>query len=63
MAKASKKATSKKPRADKHDEKLAKGTFAEVKVIKKNKEDKKNVIPNDLEDYQELDERELGGEG
>ncbi len=63
MAKASKKATPKKPRADKYDEKLAKATFAEAKVIKKNKEDKKNADPNDLEDYQELDERELGGEG
>jgi hypothetical protein len=63
MAKASKKATPKKPRADTYDEKLAKGKFAEVKVIKKNKEDKKKPAPNDLEDYQELDERELGGEG
>ena len=63
MAKASKKATPKKPHADKYDEKLAKDTFAEVKVIQKNKEDKKKPAPNDLEDYQELDERELGGEG
>ena len=65
MAKASKKATPKKPRADNHDEKLAvKGGFADVfNVIKKNKEDKKKPAPNDLEDYQELDERELGGEG
>jgi hypothetical protein len=65
MAKASKKATPKKSRADKYDEKLAvKGGFADVfKVIKKNKEDKKKPAPNDLEDYQGLDERELGGEG
>ena len=64
MAKASKKATPKKPRADKYDEKPAiKGKSAEVKVIRKNKEDKKKSTPNDLEDYQELDERELGGEG
>ena len=65
MAKASKKATPQKPRADNHDEKLAvKGEFADVpKVIKKNKEDKKKPAPNDLEDYQESDERELGGEG
>ena len=65
MAKASKKANPKKPRADKYDEKLAvKGEFADVpKVIKKNKEDKKKPAPNDLEDYQESDERELGGEG
>ena len=64
MAKASKKATPKKP-PDKYDEKLAvKGTFSDVfKGIKKNKEDKKTPAPNDLEDYQELDERELGGEG
>ena len=65
MAKASKKANPKKPRADRYDEKLAvKDTFADVsKVTKKNKEDKKKPAPNDLEDYQELDERELGGEG
>ena len=65
MAKASKKANPKKPRADKYDEKPAiKDTFADVsKVTKKNKEDKKKPAPNDLEDYQELDERELGGEG
>jgi hypothetical protein len=64
MAKAPKKAPPKKPRAGTYDEKLAiKGKFAEVKVIKKNKEDKKKPAPNDLEDYQELDERELGGEG
>jgi len=65
MAKASKKATPKKPRADKNDEKLAvKDTFADApKVIKKNKEDKKKPAPNYLEDYQESDERELGGEG
>ena len=57
---AKKKATSKKPRADKYDEKPAiKGKSAEVKVIKKNKEDKKKAAPTDLEDYQELDEREL----
>ena len=30
---------------------------------KKNKEDKKKLASNDLENYQELDERELGGEG
>ena len=63
MAKTPKKATPKQPRADKYDEKLAKGAFAEVKVIKRNKEDKKKPAPNDLEDYQEVDERELGGEG
>lgn len=65
MAKTSKNATPQKPRADKYDEKLAaKGTFANAsKVIKKNKEDKKKPAPNDFEDYQELDERELGGEG
>ena len=66
MAKASKKATPQKPRADKYDEKLAvKGRFADVPkvIIKKNKEDKKKPAPNDLEDYQESDERELGGEG
>ena len=41
MAKT-KKTSPKKPRADKHDEKLViKGNFADVfKVIKKNKEDK-----------------------
>jgi hypothetical protein len=65
MAKASKKANPKKPRTDKYDEKLAvKGKFADApKVIKKNKEDKKKPAPNDFEDYQESDERELGGEG
>lgn len=64
MAKTPKKATPKKPRTDKYDEKLAiKGKFAEVKVIKKNKEDKKKPTRTDLEDYQESDERELGGEG
>ena len=64
MAKA-KKVTPKKPRADKYDEKLAiKGSFADVfKVVKKNKEDKKKHVPNDLENYQQLDEAELGGEG
>jgi len=64
MAKA-KKTTPEKPRADKYDEKLAiKSSFADVfKVIKKNKVDKKKPAPNDLENYQELDERELGGEG
>ena len=44
MAKAAKKkATPPKPRADKYDEKLAiNGNFADVfKVIKKNKEEKK----------------------
>ena len=65
MAKASKKATPKKPRADKDDEKPpVRGTLGDAaKVIKKNKEDKKKTAPNDLEDYQESDERELGGEG
>lgn len=64
MAKA-KKTTSPKPGADKSDEKLAiKGTFADpFKVIKKNKEDNKKPAPNDLENDQESDERELGGEG
>jgi hypothetical protein len=64
MAKA-KKTAPKKPRADKYDEKLAiNGSSADVfKVIKKNKEGKKKTAPNDLENYQELDERELGGEG
>ena len=64
MAKT-KKTTPRKPGADKYDEKLAiKGRFADVfKVKKKNKEDKKKIAPNDLENYQELDERELGGEG
>ena len=58
MAKA-KKTTLKKPRADKDDEK---DNFAD-KAIKKNKGDKKKPAPNDLENDQELDERELGGEG
>jgi len=64
MAKT-KKTTPRKPGADEYDEKLAiKGSFADVfKVKKKNKEDKKKIAPNDLENYQELDERELGGEG
>ena len=64
MAKA-KKITPPKPRADKYDEKFAiKDTFADpFKVIKKNKEDKKKPAPNDLENDQESDERELGGEG
>jgi len=64
MAKA-KKTTLKKPRSDKYDEKLAtKGSFGDIsKVVKKNKVDKKNPATNDLDDYQELDERELGGEG
>ena len=64
MAKA-KKTTPPKPVAGKDDEKLAvKGEFADPsKVIKKNKEDKKKPAPNDLENDQELDERELGGEG
>ena len=35
----------------------------EKKGLKKNKEDKKKLASNDLENYQELDERELGGEG
>ncbi len=35
----------------------------EKKGVKKNKEDKKKIASNDLENYQELDERELGGEG
>ena len=63
MAKASKKATPKKP-PDTQDEKPAgKSTFADVEGINKSKEDKKTPAPNELEDYQELDERELGGEG
>ena len=64
MAKA-KKTIPPKPGADKYDEKLAvKGTFADpFKVIKKNKEEKKKPAPNDLENDQESDERELGGEG
>lgn len=64
MAKA-KKTTPKKPEAGKYDEKLAiKSTFEDVfKVIKKNKEDKKKPALNDLENYPESDERELGGEG
>lgn len=64
MAKT-KKTSPKKPRADKHDEKLViKGSCADVfKVIKKNKEDKKKPAPNVLENDQELDEREIGGEG
>jgi len=64
MAKG-KKTAPKKLRANKYDEKLAiKGSSADVfKVVKKDKEDKKKSAPNDLEDYQELDERELGGEG
>lgn len=42
MAQPKKKATPKKPRADKYDEKLAiKGTFADTfKVVRKNKEEK-----------------------
>ena len=64
MAKA-KKTIPPKPGADNYDEKLAiKGTFTDpFKVIKKNKEDKKKPAPNDLENDQESDERELGGEG
>lgn len=65
MAKAKKKATPKKNRADQYDEKLAiKGSFADVsKAAKKKKEDKKKPTQNDLDNEQELDERELGGEG
>ena len=37
--------------------------LTDTKVIKKNKEDKKKPAPNNLENNQELDERELGGEG
>ena len=64
MAKA-KKTTPKKPGAVKYDEKLAiKGGSADVsKVIKKNKEEKKKPAPNELENYDESDEAELGGEG
>ena len=64
MAKA-KKTIPPKPGADKYDEKLAiKGTFADpFKVIKKNKGDKKKPTSNNLENDQESDERELGGEG
>jgi len=63
MAKA-KKIQPKKPRAAKYDEKLPiKGSFADVfKVIKKNKEDKRESLTNDIEDFPE-DDRELGGEG
>ena len=54
-----------KPGAGKYDEKFAvKGRFADPsKVIKENKEDKKKPAPNNLENDQESDERELGGEG
>ena len=64
MAKA-KKIALKKPPANKYDEELAiKDSFAGVsEVVNKNKEDKNKSAPNDLEDYQESDERELGGEG
>jgi len=64
MAKA-KKTAPPKPRANKDDEKLAiKSSSADVfKVVKRKEEDQKKSAPNDLEDYQELDERELGGEG
>lgn len=64
MAKAKKNAAPKKTRADQYDKKLAKkGSFADVFKIKKNKEDKKKPTQNDLDNEQELDERELGGEG
>jgi hypothetical protein len=64
MAKA-KKITPKEHRSDKYDEKLTtKGGVGEIiKVVKENKDDKEKPDTHNLDDYQELDERELGGEG
>ena len=64
MAKA-KKTTLKEHRSDKYDEKLAtNGSVGDIiKVVKENKDDNEKRDTNDLDDYQELDERELGGEG
>jgi hypothetical protein len=64
MAKA-KKTTLKKHRSDKYVEKLpTKGSVGDItKMVKENKDDKDKPGTDDLDDYQELDERELGGEG
>lgn len=64
MAKA-KKTTPKEHRSDKDDERLAtKGNLGDIiKAVEENKDNKEKPDTNDLDDYQELDERELGGEG